>query len=92
VKSKTRKSVNQPWEKLNAPDILGNDAFRSRLQNQVREDTGGIPKRKTLLRHLPLTEIAGTGRPGSEWMREACRNHGYIMQAIADHADCTIPL
>ncbi len=45
-----------------------------------------IPKRKKLLRHLPLAEIVGTGRTASEWMREAYRSHGYTMQMIADYA------
>jgi len=77
---------SQPWEKLNGPDVLGDDAFRSRLQERVKDDAGDIPKRKKLLRHLPLAEIEGTNRPGSEWMREAYRDHAYTMQAIANHA------
>jgi len=77
---------SQPWNRLNGPDVLGNDAFRSHLQEQVKDVTRGISKRKKLLRHLPLAEIAGAGRPASEWMREAYHSHGYTMQMIADYA------
>jgi len=77
---------SKPWELLNGPDILGNDNFRGRLQGQVNGGTGDIPKRKKLLRHLPLAEIAGQGREQSDWMREAYREHGYTMQAIANYA------
>jgi len=52
----------------------------------VRDDISDIPKRKKLLRHLPLAEIAGTRKAKGEWMREAYRDHGYTMQVIADFA------
>jgi len=77
---------SQPWDMLNGPDVLGDDAFRSRLQEQVMDDISDIPRRKNLLRHLPLAEIAGTSRAKGEWMREAYRDHGYTMQVIADYA------
>lgn len=78
---------SQPWEMLNGPDILGDDTFKRRLQGQVSGDTNDIPKRKKLLRHLPLAEIAGKDRERSDWMREAYREHGYTMQAIASYAE-----
>jgi len=77
---------SKPWEMLNGPDILGNDKFRGRLQRQVNAGSDNIPKRKKLLRHLPLAEIAGNGRDQSAWMSEAYREHGYTMQAIANYA------
>jgi len=78
--------ASRPWEMLNGPDVLGGDTFRSRLQGKVKDVAGDIPKRKKLLRRLSLSEIEGTGRERSAWMREAYREHGYTMQAIADHA------
>ncbi|MBN4073513.1 hypothetical protein JYT23_01610 [Mariprofundus ferrooxydans] len=77
---------NKPWEMLNGPDILGDDNFRSLLQSQNRGYDVDIPKRKQLLRHLPLAEIEGKGRKRGDWMREAYSEHGYTMQAIADYA------
>jgi len=77
---------SQPWRLLNGPDVLGGDTFRSRLQEQVKELAGEIPKRKKLLRHLPLEEISRSSRDPCEWMREAYREHGYTMQAIANYA------
>jgi len=44
----------------------------------------GIPKWKRLLRHLPLSGIAGSDSERTDWMREAYRDHGYTMQDIAD--------
>lgn len=45
-----------------------------------------IPKRKTILRHLSLPEIENSHKTQSNWMREAYREHGYTMQAIAEYA------
>jgi REP element-mobilizing transposase RayT len=78
--------ASKPWEMLNGPDILGDDDFRSALQSQNRGRDVDIPKRKQLLRHLPLAEIEGEGRERCDWMREAYCDHGYTMQAIADYA------
>jgi len=75
-----------PWALLNGPDILGDDEFRGRLQRKTGKVTGEVPKRKKLLRHLPLSEIVQKSRERSDWMREAYREHGYTMQAIADFA------
>ncbi|MDX8389246.1 MAG: transposase [Mariprofundaceae bacterium] len=80
------KMVTSPWDLLNGPDILGNDAFRGQLQGEGGKVPIGIPKRKQLLRHLPLSSIAGSDRERSDWMREAYRVHGYTMQAIATFA------
>ncbi|MDX8409751.1 MAG: hypothetical protein R8J84_06900, partial [Mariprofundales bacterium] len=77
---------SRPWKMLNGPDVLGDDAFRSQLQDQVNDGVDDIPKRKRLLRHLPLAEIAGKGREQGVWMREAYREHGYTMRAIANYA------
>ena len=74
------------WSQLNGPDVLGDDDFRSRLQQPGDQTAKDIPKRKRLLRHLPLDEIS-VGKDRSEWMREAYSEHGYTMQAIADHAN-----
>jgi len=76
--------ASSPWELLNGPDILGDDAFRGKLQSEVGDVPVGIPKRKAVLRHLPLADIAGMHRGRSDWMREAYHEHGYTMQAIAD--------
>ena len=78
--------ASKPWEMLNGPDILGDDDFRSALQSQNRGHDVDIPRRKQLLRHLPLEEIEGEGRERSDWMRDAYCEHGYTMQAIADYA------
>jgi len=75
-----------PWALLNGPDILGDDEFRWRLQAETGKITGEIPKRMKQLRYLPLLEIAKDDRSRSDWMREAYREHGYTMQAIADYA------
>jgi len=75
-----------PWQGLNGPNVLGDDAFRGNLRGEIGKVTGEIPKRKMLLRHLPLSDIARSGRERSDWMREAYREHGYTMQAIADFA------
>jgi len=80
------KFTSSPWRLLNGPDILGDDAFRGRLQRETGKVTGEVPKRKKLLRHLPLSRIARENRARSDWMREAYREHGYTMQAIADYA------
>lgn len=74
------------WDQLNGPDILGSDEFRSSLQQSGDRAGGEVPKRKRLLRHLPLGEIASEEREQSAWMREAYQEHGYTMQAIAEHA------
>ena len=75
-----------PWQSLNGPDILGDDDFRGQLQRDAGKVPIGIPKRKRLLRHLPLSDIAQPDRERSDWMREAYRDHGYTMQDIADFA------
>ena len=75
---------SKPWDMLNGPDILGDDDFRSALQSQVKGHDIDISKRKQVLRHLPLVEIAGGDR--GAWMREAYCEHGYTMQAIAEFA------
>jgi len=43
----------------------------------------GTAKRKQVLRHLPLVEIAEGENDRGVWMREAYCEHGYTMQAIA---------
>jgi len=78
-----KEQAASPWDLLNGPDILGDDAFRGRLQEERHEVSTGIPRRKQILRHLPLSEIARPGRERSDWMREAYREHGYTMQEIA---------
>jgi len=75
---------SKPWDMLNGPDILGDDNFRSALQSQVKGGDVDIPRRKQVLRHLPLAEIAEGDR--GAWMREAYCEHGYTMQAIAEFA------
>jgi len=75
-----------PWKSLNGPDILGDDAFRGQLQGESGKIPVGIAKRKVLLRHLPLSEIAHEERTRSDWMREAYRQHGYTMQEIGTFA------
>jgi len=72
-----------PWDMLNGPDVLGDDEFRSRLQGEGFKISTGIPRKKQLLRHLPLSVIACADRKRGDWMREAYREHGYTMQAIA---------
>ncbi len=74
------------WNQLNGPDVLGDDDFRGRLQQVVGEAKEGVPKRKRLLRHLPLAELAASGKSHGEWMSAAYREHGYTMRAIAEHA------
>jgi len=74
-----------PWQGLNGPDVLGDDEFRSELQQFKGEGSREIPRRKQTLRHLPLHEIEGQGKPREVWMNEAYQEHGYTMQAIADH-------
>jgi len=82
----SEKEITSPWVFLNGPDILGNDTFRQQLQAENTEAQIGIPKRKQLLRHLPLSEIVRADRKRSDWMREAYREHGHTMQEIADYA------
>jgi len=77
---------SKPWDMLNGPDILGDDDFRSALQSQVKGHDIDIPKRKQVLRHLPLVEIAESKDDRGAWMREAYCEHGYTMQAIAEFA------
>jgi len=77
---------DSPWKSLNGPDILGDDTFRGQLQGESTKIPVGITKRKALLRHLPLSEIASKDRLRGEWMREAYREHGYTMQEIGDFA------
>lgn len=81
-----KEETGSPWEELNGPDILGNDEFRGGLQQQKTASEREIPKRKRILRHLPLNEIASAEKDESIWMREAYREHGYTMQAIAEYA------
>jgi len=75
-----------PWKSLNGPDILGDDVFREQLQGESENIPMGIAKRKALLRHLPLSDIASEERARSDWMREAYREHGYTMQEIGSFA------
>ena len=79
--------VESPWKSLNGPDILGDDVFRGHLQGESDKVPVGMAKRKVLLRHLPLSDIASEGRARSDWMREAYRLHGYTMQEIATFAE-----
>jgi len=81
-----KEDTYSPWESLNGPDILGNDEFRGKLQGETDRAPLGITKRKALLRHLALSDIARDDRERSDWMREAYREHGYTMQAIANFA------
>jgi len=76
-------TTGSPWALLNGPDVLGDDAFRGKLQASHHEMATGIPKRKQILRHLPLSEIMQPGRERGDWMCEAYREHGYTMQEIA---------
>jgi len=78
--------MDSPWASLNGPDILGVDEFRAQLQGEPDKAPIGIAKRKVLLRHLPLSDIAREDRERSDWIREAYREHGYTMQEIADYA------
>jgi len=78
--------MTSPWASLNGPDILGEDKFRAQLQGETGKAPIGIAKRKLLLRHLPLSDIAQEGRQRSDWIQEAYREHGYTMQEIADYA------
>lgn len=75
-------NVCSPWDDLNGPDILGDDHFRSRIQSGIHGVNDGIARRKRMLRHLSLSELAD-GKPRSEWMCEAYCEHGYTMQQIA---------
>ena len=79
-------NASSPWKSLNGPDILGNDEFRGKLQGKIDKVPLGITKQKALLRHLALSDIARDDRERSDWMREAYREHGYTMQAIANFA------
>jgi len=85
VKFVCKEEAATPWDDLNGPDVLGDDEFRGRLQKAVNPQQE-IPKRKKILRHLPLSEIALEGGERSEWMREAYREHGYTMRTIAEYA------
>jgi len=78
--------TNSPWHALNGPDILGDDHFRDQLQGDVAHIPVGMSRRKCVLRHLPLAELAQSNMPRSDWMREAYRQHGYTMQEIAEFA------
>jgi len=77
----------KPWQALNGPDVLGDDEFRSVLQQLKGEDVRDIPKRKQALRHLELSELSKQNKPRGAWMKEAYEEHGYTMQAIADYAE-----
>jgi len=79
--------MDSPWASLNGPDILGADEFRTQLQGKSGNISTGIAKRKVLLRHLPLPDIAREDRERSDWMCEAYREHGYTMQEIVDFAN-----
>ncbi|MDQ6955392.1 MAG: transposase [Mariprofundaceae bacterium] len=74
------------WNQLSGADVLGDDEFRSRLQQASAVVGHEVPRRKRVLRHLPLVEIAMQGKTRSDWMREAYQEHGYTMLAIANHA------
>lgn len=74
-----------PWEGLNGPDILGDDTFRIQLQNYKGDGDREVPKRKKILRHLPLSELSTQSKRRGEWMRQAYQEHGYTMLAIADY-------
>lgn len=74
------------WAQLRGSDILGNDEFRCLLPQADIDKMTEVPKRKRLLRHLPLNEIDIPGKTRSDWMSEAYREHGYTMQAIGKHA------
>jgi len=78
--------VDSPWGELNGPDVLGSDEFREGLSPQNSISNQEIPRKKRTLRHLPLSQIAAAHKDQIDWMREAYREHGYTMQAIADHA------
>jgi len=78
--------LTSPWKSLNGPDILGDDVFRGQLQGNSDKIPVGIAKRKVLLRHLPLSDIASEERSRSDWMQEAYREHGYTMQEIGTFA------
>jgi len=82
-----QKDSKSPWLSLNGPDVLGDDQFRGRLQKDIVEIPIGVAKRKAILRHLPLSEIAQGEKERSKWMREAYCEHGYTMQAIAEFAN-----
>jgi REP element-mobilizing transposase RayT len=75
-----------PWRSLKGPDVLGNDEFRSGLQAFVDGGERDIPKRKQVLRCLPLSEISAVDKRRGQWMKEAYQEHGYSMQSIADYA------
>jgi len=55
----------------------------SRGMGQLNGMATGIPKRKQILRHLPLSEIMQPGRERGDWIREGYREHRYTMQKIA---------
>jgi hypothetical protein len=78
--------LTSPWKSLNGPDILGDDVFRSQLLGDSDKISVGIAKRKVLLRHLPLSDIASEERTRSDWMREAYWQHAYTMQEIGTFA------
>jgi len=75
-----------PWQLLNGPDVLGDDEFREKLQRNLGDIPMGVAKKKAILRHLPLAEIAQGQTGRGTWMREAYCEHGYTMQAIAEFA------
>jgi len=81
------KDVASPWRLLNGPDVLGSDEFRKLLQKKAGGVRAGIPRKKYLLRHLPLSDIACESSSRSQWMWEAYHEHGYTMQAISDFAN-----
>ena len=80
-----RNDLPSPWNQLNGPDILGDDDFRCELQANVDVESNEVPKKKRVLRHLPLSEIE-RGKEQQEWMYEAYTEHGYTMQDIATYA------
>ena len=83
----SQEDSESPWLSLNGPDVLGDDEFRGRLQKNLVAIPTGVAKRKAILRHLPLSEIAQGEQERSKWMREAYCEHGYTMQAIAEFAN-----
>ena len=95
TKAKARKAYQQfvmvydyqsPWQDLGKADVLGDDTFRTKLQQMTNDSDPNIPKEKLILRHLPLSDIASQHQSRGQWMREAYQEHGYTMQAIADFA------
>lgn len=73
------------WDERTGADVLGDDNFRKALTDQVAASSAEVPKRKRVLRHLPLQAIA-CDKALKDWVHEAYSQHGYTMSAIAAHA------